>query len=190
MKVCQLLFSLFILLGCAQNSQAQCSFDVFVDTQGLSCDVACADVFINVQGGQGPYLYQFQGVDYTDPVITVCEFGVFTITVTDANGNESVVSAIVTVVNETLGIDDRELDLGFSVYPNPTKDILNLKIANFNNGKLSYQLFSLQGQLLLSETVNSEITRISMYRFSDGMYVLKVNLNNKEVKSFKIFKKE
>ena len=112
------------------------------------------------------------------------------LTVTDANGNESVVSAIVTVVNETLGIDDRELDLGFSVYPNPTKDILNLKIANFNNGKLSYQLFSLQGQLLLSETVNSEITRISMYRFSDGMYVLKVNLNNKEVKSFKIFKKE
>jgi hypothetical protein len=66
---------------------------------------------------------------------------------------------------------------------------LSLKIINFNQGKLSYQLYSLQGQLLLSNTINNAITKIPMYRLSEGVYLLRVNQNNKEVKSFKIINK-
>lgn len=87
MKVCQLLFSLLLLFGCTQISQAQCTFDVFVDSQGITCDGDCTDVFVNVQGGQGPYMYDFNGIPSTDPIITICEFGVYTVTVTDANGD-------------------------------------------------------------------------------------------------------
>jgi hypothetical protein len=112
------------------------------------------------------------------------------LTVTDTNGNVSVVSAIVTVVDDSLGIDDIALDLGLSVYPNPTQGSLNLKMASFNKANLSYQLFSLQGQLLLRKAINNDITNIPMHRLSEGMYLLKVNLNNKEIKSFKIIKKE
>jgi hypothetical protein len=112
------------------------------------------------------------------------------LTVTDTNGNVSVVSAIVTVVDDSLGIDDIALDLGLSVYPNPTQGSLNLKIANFNKANLSYQLFSLQGQLLWRKAINNDMTNIPMHRLSEGMYLLKINLNNKEIKSFKIIKKE
>ena len=102
----------------------------------------------------------------------------------------STVTAMVTVVDDSLSIDDRELDFGLSVYPNPTKGSINLKATNFNNRKLSFQLFSMQGQLLLSKTINNDMTRVPMDRLSEGIYLLKVNLNNKMVKSFKIVKKE
>ena len=77
-----------------------------------------------------------------------------------------------------------------SVYLNPTQGSLNLVITNFNKADLSYQLFSLQGQLLLRKTINNDMTKIPMNTLSEGVYVLKVNLNNKEIKSFKIIKKE
>lgn len=112
------------------------------------------------------------------------------LTVTDANGNVSVASAIVTIVDESLSIDDNALELGLSVFPNPTQGLINLKLANFNSSKLSYQLFNLQGQLLLSSVINNDLTRIEMYNLSEGIYLLNVNVNNKPIKSFRIIKKQ
>jgi ribosome biogenesis SPOUT family RNA methylase Rps3 len=111
------------------------------------------------------------------------------LTATDTNGNVSITNAIVTVV-DTLSVDHDELDLGLSVYPNPTKGNLNLKITNFNTGNLTYQLFSIHGQLLLSDTVHNDITRIPMHRLAKGMYILKVTSSTKVVKSFKVIKSE
>jgi len=112
------------------------------------------------------------------------------LTVTDAAGNVSTASAIVTIVGETLGIEESELELDVSVYPNPTQGLLNLKLANFNVGKLSYQLFNLQGQLLFSAVISNDLTHIEMYNLSEGIYLLNLNVNDKPIKSFRIIKKE
>jgi hypothetical protein len=110
------------------------------------------------------------------------------LTVTDTNGNVSTAMAIVNVV-KALSINENDLDIGFSVYPNPTTDHVNLKISNFNKENLSYQLYSLHGQLLSRGEIKENITVIGMQRLSMGMYLLKVNLDDREVKSFKIIKK-
>ena len=48
----------------------------------------------------------------------------------------------------TVGIKETELNISLSVFPNPTADNLTLQISDYNNEKLSYQLFDMQGKLL------------------------------------------
>ncbi len=91
------------------------------------------------------------------------------------------------VKSTPLSNKDFELLTGILLYPNPIKvDNLNLKIPNCNEGDLSYQLFSIHGQQLMSQELNTELTIIPMYGLSEGMYLLKVNLKNKALKTFKI----
>ena len=48
----------------------------------------------------------------------------------------------------TVGIKETELNISLSVFPNPTADNLTLQISDYNNEKLSYQLFDMQGKQL------------------------------------------
>jgi hypothetical protein len=91
--------------------------------------------------------------------------------------------SIVTSIENT-----KEIDLQLSTYPNPTADLLNLKIGKFKAEGLLYQLFDINGKLLLSGQITDPETRISMVHLQDAIYFLKVIDNATEVKTFKIIK--
>ena len=74
-------------------------------------------------------------------------------------------------------------------YPNPTTDYVMLNITDNGLTNLSYNLIDVQGRVLSNEQISDSDTQISMKKFSIGMYVLKVNQNNNELKTFKIIKK-
>ena len=84
----------------------------------------------------------------------------------------------------TVGIDDNVL-AGFSFYPNPTNDILNLK-ANSNIESVS--LFNLLGQKVMSVKVGATSSNISMGGLATGNYVMKVTVNG-QTGTYKITKK-
>ncbi|OUS01567.1 hypothetical protein A9Q86_07265 [Flavobacteriales bacterium 33_180_T64] len=111
------------------------------------------------------------------------------LTVTDSEGNVSIGYAIVTIVSYTLGIEESIRDLNVLVYPNPTTNIVNLKIPDFNQENLTYQLYSLHGQLLKKGALKESVTTIPMDRYEIGVYLLQIVENNKTIKSFKIVKK-
>lgn len=79
-------------------------------------------------------------------------------------------------------------NLQFTVYPNPTADIINLKIENVDQGILFYQLYSLSGQLLSNDKLTENTTSIPMKNLPYGTYFLKVLSNEKTIKTFKIIK--
>lgn len=81
-----------------------------------------------------------------------------------------------------------EIELGFSVYPNPATDFLTLKISKYNSEKYEYRLFNITGSLLQKDKVVTHETQINMQEMRSGTYFLKVISCNKEVKSFKIIK--
>jgi hypothetical protein len=85
-------------------------------------------------------------------------------------------------------IDLTAINLTAITYPNPTtnKVILALKDSDLTN--LSYTLYDLNRKDLISGVVNHAHTPIPMETFQSGVYILKVNQNNKELKSFKIIK--
>lgn len=74
-------------------------------------------------------------------------------------------------------------------YPNPTSYQLMLSISEPDLSNLSYQLYDLQGKLLLSEKISSRQTSIPMNQLVTSAYLLRVIQDNKAVKSFKIIKK-
>ncbi len=90
----------------------------------------------------------------------------------------------------TLGMDEHpEISLNFSVYPNPTTDILTLEVGNYNTDNLRYLLFDITGKVIANNKVTVSHTKIDMTGHQSALYFLKITENNKEIKTFKIIKK-
>ena len=88
------------------------------------------------------------------------------------------------ITTET-GIEITEIQL--SAYPNPTSDVLNLKIDG-DFGKVTYALFNNSSALLAKGTANGPKSQIQMGACKPGVYFLEVKMEGKTVKRFKIIK--
>jgi hypothetical protein len=74
-------------------------------------------------------------------------------------------------------------------YPNPTSDYVVLAISDANLTDLSYALSDIHGRAVAQGQATQSNTQIDMQSLATGTYVLKVNQNNQELKTFKIIKK-
>ncbi|WP_310993536.1 T9SS type A sorting domain-containing protein [Aequorivita marina] len=82
-----------------------------------------------------------------------------------------------------LGVEDNEL-AQFSVYPNPTRDVLYLE----TNGNIeSISLFNLLGQEVLAGKIDKNTTEISLASLPVGTYILKTTVAG-QVQTQKIIK--
>jgi hypothetical protein len=81
------------------------------------------------------------------------------------------------------------VNLSAVTYPNPTKDYIVLSLTDATLTGLSYMMFDLQGRLVTKAKVEQEATQIAMKNLAIGVYILKVNRHNQELKTFKIIKK-
>ena len=89
----------------------------------------------------------------------------------------------------TVGIkENNNISISYSVYPNPTASTVNLKIENENLENLSFQLYDINGKLLLNQKITSNITSITMGSFANSNYFLKVTDNDKILQTIKIIK--
>ena len=93
-------------------------------------------------------------------------------------------------IQTVLGAENFNINLQLAVYPNPTTNWLQLEVRNTDFANLSYQLFDLNGKMILNEKITAETSSIQMERLPAAIFLLKVVNNNKEVKTFKIIKKE
>jgi hypothetical protein len=81
------------------------------------------------------------------------------------------------------------VNLSAITYPNPTSDYIVLKISDSALDNLSYKLIDVNGKAIANGSITNTDTQISMQSLALGMYILKVNQNNQELKTFKIIKK-
>lgn len=81
------------------------------------------------------------------------------------------------------------ITLQCSVFPNPTTDMLNLKVNDYRLKQVSYQLYDLNGKLLEQKLLESIDTNIAFNNYPSASYLLKVSQKDKVVKTFKIIKK-
>ncbi len=65
-----------------------------------------------------------------------------------------------------------------SVYPNPTNNVLNIRVAS-NVGDASVTLYNVQGKQLHTQSVESNITRLEIANMTAGIYVAKIVADNK-----------
>lgn len=98
-----------------------------------------------------------------------------TLTVTNDCGENEI-----TVLTSTIstGIADEKANL-FKLYPNPTSGDLNLELLQAVQAKLQLEIFSLQGQLISSESISNgtsgEVIHVSTANLSQGVYYLRLS---------------
>jgi len=73
---------------------------------------------------------------------------------------------------------------GFTYYPNPVKNVLNLSYAQ-NISDVA--VFNLLGQQVITKTVNSNSGQVDMSGLAAGTYMVKVTADN-QVKTIKVIK--
>lgn len=92
-------------------------------------------------------------------------------------------------ISTTVGIEITYINLELSVYPNPTTNNLTLNVEDENYSLYSYQLYDIQGRILMQNTLESKTTNINMQKLNPSTYILKIVTKNSEIKVFKIIKK-
>ncbi|MFD2551901.1 T9SS type A sorting domain-containing protein [Bizionia sediminis] len=80
------------------------------------------------------------------------------------------------------------VNLSAGVYPNPTSDYVVLNISDTTLNAVSYQLVDINGKVIANGSITNRATQINMQQLDMGMYILRVNQNNQELKTFKIIK--
>lgn len=89
----------------------------------------------------------------------------------------------------TVGIKETELNISLTAFPNPTTENLTIQISDYNNEKLSYQFFDMQGKQLSSGRLTAQQTEINTASLPTATYFINiVNQENKIIQSFKIIK--
>jgi len=87
------------------------------------------------------------------------------------------------------GLEVKGISLDCVAYPNPALDFLQLKVAEPYAAKLRYQLFDLNGKLLIEGMIQGTQSTIGLSQLAPSYYFLKISDANKVLKIFKIRKK-
>lgn len=84
----------------------------------------------------------------------------------------------------------KDIQISAEVYPNPSVNQLIISLQNYDYENLYYRLFDIRGrEIIVGKITNSE-TIVNMQPYASAAYILKLVDNNKEIKTFKILKKE
>lgn len=73
-----------------------------------------------------------------------------------------------------------ELPLDITLYPNPFRDILQIRFEEELTGQIEFQVIDLNGRILLNEKINSTAqTELNLSSLSQGMYLVHISANNR-----------
>lgn len=75
--------------------------------------------------------------------------------------------------NDPLGVETVEKPIELSIFPNPANTTLNVRTTSSTAGVL--KLYSIQGQLLLAQSLNQRQASIDLTKIPSGIYILQYN---------------
>jgi hypothetical protein len=85
--------------------------------------------------------------------------------------------------------DYPEPGISISAFPNPVKDYVKIVVKTESLVSLTSNLYDNSGKLILIKQLEGSETEISFSKLNPGTYFIKIILEKKEVKIFKIIKK-
>jgi hypothetical protein len=108
-----------------------------------------------------------------------------------SNGSGSVSQGVQqTYLVSVLNLEETKFNFSLNAYPNPTTEILNLNIANYNQENLTYKLIDLNSKLLINAGIQSQETKLNLFNLPVATYFLEVYKDDKKVQTFKIIKNQ
>ena len=130
----------------------------------------------NASGGVLPYTYQWSNGANTATTI-VTQNGLYTVTVTDANGCTATGSVYMYPDN----LDENEL-IQVVLYPNPTSGWVYLKVLSGTMEQLNIRVFDLRGALVYEALERVMQGEIGIYAgaWSNGVYLIELRSGEKQ----------
>ncbi|MFK7782960.1 T9SS type A sorting domain-containing protein, partial [Psychroserpens sp.] len=80
-------------------------------------------------------------------------------------------------VEELLSVSEFDFN-GFELYPNPANNLLNIKLNNITNAKLS--IYDIQGKLVFKNSISEQELELNVSDLQSGLYFVKLNTDTKE----------
>ncbi|MBN4051345.1 T9SS type A sorting domain-containing protein, partial [bacterium AH-315-M05] len=174
--------------GCTANDSVTITEPAAPDITTFSNDATpgtCdGNAIVSVNGGTPPYAYQWDtaaGSQTTDIADSLCP-GVYTVTVTDANGCTFVDSVS---VGSTTGINEFQVParggqagLMFKVYPNPNTGEFEIELTILKKQDIEIKLLNIAGQLIFREKIDdlsgSYHRVFDVKDYAKGVYTLQI----------------
>ena len=103
----------------------------------------------------------------------------FSVTVTNAQTCSNADTVVVTVIDDT-GIENANSNNTFEIYPNPTRDEINIRINGLKGAEAMLQIFDLSAKLIMENNIviNQDVyTKKILISLTPGVYILKINGN-------------
>ncbi|MDP4267870.1 MAG: T9SS type A sorting domain-containing protein [Bacteroidota bacterium] len=91
----------------------------------------------------------------------------------------------------TATVIDEITNYGFMInaFPNPTTNVVTLKIENGKPEKHTYQLYDQMGNILEQKVIMEIETLVQFKKYASGTYIIKINdAKNNNIKTIKIIK--
>jgi lysyl endopeptidase len=146
------------------------------DTYTVTNEIAGSDgaIDITVSGGVAPYSYAWTGPNSFSSSLedlTGLNAGMYSVTVTDANGCSYNVAGI--EVLSTVGIGENSIE--FSIYPNPSNGIFNIQLNNSGN-EVKIDIVDVTGRLIFTELIVGQSSfTIDLSNKADGTYFIRIS---------------
>jgi large repetitive protein len=133
-------------------------------------------------GGTAPYSYNWQPGNSTSSTLSTTVGGLYTCTITDANGCEKVVSY--TIINNALGVSEITKATNLNLYPNPASTVLNIEASTALE---QVRILNMVGKTIqIIEVGAARKTTIDIAALSAGVY--QVQMSNGAVRKFVVGK--
>ena len=158
------------------------SGDNYADTPNNGTPFTTYDEVFNVTSGE---CYTFKIFDEFGDGIC-CTYGPGIYTLTDSNSNVIATGGefeseeiVLFAVNNTLGTGNYLLESEITLFPNPTTDVLNIKLRDSNSLPDNYTIYNMLGQVVLQQSVAelNDLT-VNTSSLSKGMYFIKIATDN------------
>ena len=83
----------------------------------------------------------------------------------------------------TLSNNEFEINKQITLYPNPTKNLLNIDLQNNQSDKEEFKIFDINGRTILYGNLINGLNHINVENLAKGLYIFNLgNINQKFIK--------
>lgn len=170
------------------GNTGQCSFTITVGSpmsmmvNGVQNDPAgtgSGSIAISVSGGNGPYSFDWsrngQPFATTEDLDNLFQ-GVYVLTITDADG--CTITSIPIPVGNLVDANEPDVNLRWSLYPNPATSELYLQIGNGYTDEMQLEIFDAAGRRLRTQAINpigTDAMRLDLDGLPDGWLLFRLS---------------
>jgi len=148
-------------------------FLIFCSVSEINAQKALLATGSNASGGNGSASYSVGQIDFTTKGDQVME------------GVQQAYEITTLSTTETASSDKKDILL----YPNPFKDFLFVDFTTNDHRNSEFQLFDSSGKLLKEDKIKETKSEFNFSELPSAMYIIRINQNGKNIKTFKIIKK-